>query len=208
MRRRTVVLAIALAMPAFAGCATPKDAPETDFGTRALAVAARGAVGGARFGRDLLEIALVRLPEVLFWKIPHGLLVQLPHEVRLALASKEGRVEGLIADVRANGDAKAAGRAIERLRETTGLPFADGPTWLAWWEEAKEQPASRWVPAFVDAQIRQLDDEDYLVRDGADARLRELSGIDVGYDANGSDEERAEGRAKWAAWRREHYGAE
>jgi hypothetical protein len=154
---------------------------------------------------DLAEVIAWRAPKLLLVELPAWLFYHGPRSLAGALASRSERVAGLIASLEEEDD---EGRlaAVEELRELTGLPLEDAAAWRAWWETAAERSPDRWLGDFVDRCLSDLEDEDFLVRQEADERLRTLSGIDVGFDAKGPEDERAEGVTRWREWRREHVG--
>jgi hypothetical protein len=163
-------------------------------------VAAAVAIDWARSMVDLVEVVFVRAPKAVLVDLPLWAFHDVPRSL-IAQSSVSGQVAMLLEDLRDDAREEvrvAAGRA---LRQLTGLPIEDAVGWRAWWRGAGSRPPEAWRGDLADTCIADLQSDDYLARQDADARLRALSDTDVGYDPKGTSGEIATGAERWRAWR-------
>jgi len=199
--RRAIGVLILVGAGCLAACSSTRVPPRPPLHHAAAAIAVK--VGRSMV--DLAEVVAWRAPRLLLWELPGWLFYRGPRDLVLALSPRSERVAALVESL-GEGSEEARLETATELRELTGLPLEDAAAWRAWWKGAASRPEDRWVPDFADACLADLSSEDFLVRQAADERLRELSGRDVGYDAKGSAAEREAGVAKWRTWRVETYG--
>ncbi|MCC7384434.1 MAG: hypothetical protein IT384_21485 [Deltaproteobacteria bacterium] len=84
--------------------------------------------------------------------------------------------------------------AEDALAEITKQRLGTNPRkWLGWWERQRSVPRVFWL-------LEGLDSVDIELRRSSAAELKELSGIDAGFEENGAKRQREEAKRRWAAW--------
>jgi hypothetical protein len=199
--RRAIAVAVLLGAGGLAACSSTRVPPRPPIHHAVAAIAVK--VGRSMV--DMAEVVAWRAPKLLLYELPGWLFYRGPRDLVLALSPRSERVAALV-EALGEGSEETRLETVTELRALTGLPLEDAAAWRAWWRGAADRPDDRWAADFADACLVDLESEDFLVRQAADERLRDLAGRDVGYDAKGSAKDRQTGVERWKAWRAETYG--